>query len=143
MKTFFLKIYHLIRTNFQFIKFLIVGGINTLFGYLIYAFFVFLVTNPYVAVVLATIVAVLFNFRTYGSIVFKSKDYSLLWKFFAVYLFLMFIQMGLLKTLMMVTGMTNSYIAGAMLTLPMALLSFLLMRKFVFAFQVRADSPKL
>lgn len=114
-----------------FMKFLFVASINTCFGYLMFAGCVYLLKNVYVAVVVATIIAVLFNFNTYGRIVFKSKDHSRVYRFFGVYLFAMGIQMLCLKGLSL-AGVTNPYIAGGILTLPMAGMSFLLMRKFVF-----------
>lgn len=116
------------------------GGLNTIFGYLTYAFFVYLIKNPYVSVVLATLVAVLFNFRTYGSLVFKSKDTSRLYRFFAVYLSMMMLQIILLKILISI-GVSDSYVAGGILTLPMALLSFLFMRKYVFG-REQAGHPR-
>jgi putative flippase GtrA len=117
--------------NISYVKFLFVAGINTCFGYLIYVGCVYLLKNVYASVVVATIIAVLFNFNTYKRIVFKSKDNSRIFRFFGVYLFTMGIQMSLLK-LLALAGITNAYIAGAILTLPMSFMSFLLMRKFVF-----------
>lgn len=114
-----------------FVKYLFVAGLNTLFGYLIFSLVVFILKNAYLSVVVATIIAVLFNFKTYGTLVFKSKDNSRAFRFFGVYLFTMSIQMGLLKFLSLV-GIANPYIAGGIILLPVALLSFLLMRKFVF-----------
>lgn len=117
--------------NISFLKFLFVAGINTCFGYLMFAGCVYVLKNVYASVVVATIVAVLFNFNTYGRIVFKSKDHSRVYRFFAVYLFMMGIQMMFLKAFAL-AGVTNPYIAGGILTLPMAAISFFLMRKFVF-----------
>lgn len=115
----------------SFIKFLFVAGINTAFGFLMYALCVFVLKNVYVAVVVATIIAVIFNFNTYRRIVFKSNDHSRIYRFFGVYLFNMGLQMLLLRALAQV-GIKNPYLAGAILTLPMAGLAFILMRKFVF-----------
>ncbi len=114
-----------------FLKFLLVGGLNTVFGYLVYSLFVYLIKNPYVSVVAATCVAILFNFKTYGGLVFKSKDNSKIFRFFAIYIFLMTLQSVSIKFLTY-AGITNAYIAGAIVTLPIAVLSFLLIRKFVF-----------
>ena len=113
------------------VKFLFVAGINTLFGYSIYALILFLLKNVYASIVLSNIIAILFNFKTYGAIVFKSHDNSKIFRFFAVYLFAMCFQMGFMKVLNM-AGVTNSYLAGAIITLPSAGLSFLLMRRFVY-----------
>ena len=131
----------LIRRIFQisYIKFLFVAGINTLFGYLIYALIVFFLKNAYVSVVVATIIAVLFNFKTYGALVFKSKDNSKIFRFFGVYLCTMSIQMALLKGLS-IAGISNPYVAGGIILLPVSLLSFLLMRRFVFRAGVAGDS---
>lgn len=117
--------------NASFIKFLFVAAMNTCFGYLMFITCVYLLKNEYVAVVVATVIAVLFNYNTYGRIVFKSKDHSKIYRFFGVYLFIMGMQMLLLKALAFL-GLANPYIAGGILTLPMAGVSFLLMRKFVF-----------
>jgi putative flippase GtrA len=139
----------LVKKVFQlsFIKFLFVAGINTLFGFLIYALTVFILkqlfscSNVYLAVVIATIIAVLFNFKTYGTLVFKTKDNSRIIRFFGVYLCTMSLQMLSLK-LLSLAGITNSYIAGGVILLPMSLLSFLLMRRFVFNNKLKArDAP--
>ena len=139
----------LVKKVFQlsFIKFLFVAGINTLFGFLIYALTVFILkqlfscSNVYLAVVIATIIAVLFNFKTYGTLVFKTKDNSRIIRFFGVYLCTMSLQMLSLK-LLSLAGITNPYIAGGVILLPMSLLSFLLMRRFVFNNKLKAgDAP--
>jgi putative flippase GtrA len=93
----------------------------------------------YVSVVVATIIAVLFNFKTYGALVFKSKDNSKVFRFIGVYLCTMCIQMMLLKALS-AAGITSPYIAGGIILLPVSLLSFFLMRKFVFK-NVVVDAP--
>jgi putative flippase GtrA len=108
-----------------------VGGINTCFGYLMFALWVFLLKNVYLATVVATVINVLFNFNTYSRIVFKSNDHSRVYRFFGVYLFAMSLQLILLRTFAHF-GLTNPYLAGGILVLPMAALSFILMRKFVF-----------
>ncbi|HEY5823633.1 MAG TPA: GtrA family protein [Cyclobacteriaceae bacterium] len=126
----FIGLVHKILTK-QFIKFLIIGGLNTLFGYLIFCVFKFFIANAYLAIVLSTISGVLFNFKTYGGLVFKSKGNSKLLRFCATYLFIIGIQMAFLKALNFI-GITNAYLAVAIMVLPMAALSFVLLRKFVF-----------
>ena len=114
-----------------FLKFLFVGGINTAFGYLLYSIIVYLIANPYISMVAATIISILFNFKTYSAIVFKSKGNSKILHFFAIYLLVMVVQILLFKELDYL-GINNPYLAGAVITLPTALLSFFLMKKFVF-----------
>ena len=60
----------------QIVNFIIVGIFNTLFGYAAYALFIFFGFNYIVAVLLATILGILFNFKTIGKFVFKSSGNS-------------------------------------------------------------------
>lgn len=113
-----------------FLRFLVVGGINTLFSFAIYALFILLGLHYVLAALLATICGILFNFNTTGRIVFKNKDNRLLLRFFGVYTFTYFINIGLLKLLDMAG--VGSLVSGAIIVLPMAVISFLLMRRFVF-----------
>ena len=53
------------------VRFLIVGGFNTLFGYSIYAAALYLSGSSLVAVTVATLIGVLFNYFSYGSVVFR------------------------------------------------------------------------
>lgn len=116
--------------NNRFVKFLIVGGINTVFGYGVFALLIFLKFHYAVAALLATILGILFNFKTTGTIVFKNSDNSLLFKFIGVYAVLYFINTGVLKIFHSYS--VNMYLAGALLIFPSAALSFLLNKKFVF-----------
>lgn len=112
------------------IRFLLVGGLNTIFGYCTFAFFIFIGTHYSLAVLLTTIFGVLFNFRTTGKLVFKNSDKRLFFKFIGVYGTLYVINVGILKVFSHFT--VNMYLAGALLVLPMALLGFFLNKKFVF-----------
>lgn len=114
----------------RFFKFLLVGGINTLFGYSLYAFFIFLNFHYSLAVLFGTVIGVLFNFKTTGKIVFKSSDNSLLFKFVGVYAVTYVINVSCLKVCDLFK--MNMYFAGAILILPVALVSFMLQRRFVF-----------
>lgn len=126
-------LFDLIRKLFHnpFIKFLFVAGLNTCFGYLLFAVIVFILKNAYISTIISTIIAILFNFKTYGAIVFKSKDNSRVFRFFGVYSITMCLQLAAFKVFANF-GITNPYIVAAIMTLPLAGLSFLLMRRFVF-----------
>lgn len=115
----------------QFVTFLFVGVLNTLVGYLLYVFFVWVGCNYIFAPLFSTILGVLFNFKTIGVIVFKSHNNRLLGKFFGVYGIVYVCNVLGLKCLDKV-GVTNMYIAGAILVLPLALLGFCLNKKWVF-----------
>lgn len=116
--------------EYQFIRFLFVGGINTLFGYGCFVFFIFTGAHYSVAVLLSTICGILFNFKTTGVIVFRNSDNNLIFRFVIVYGIIYFCNVAGLKWLIM--NNINTYIAGASLLLPMAFLSFILQKKIVF-----------
>lgn len=118
------------KIDYKFVKFLFVGGINTAFGYCVFSLFLFMGLHYSAAAFFATILGVLFNFKTTGWIVFKSRDNSLLFKFFGVYV---------VTYLVNVLGLSifnqfkaNLYIAGLIMIFPCAIISFLLMKNFVF-----------
>lgn len=120
--------------DYQFVKFLFVGGINTAVGYGLFAFFLFLKFHYALAVLFATIVGICFNFKTTGSIVFKNSDNKLIFKFFGVYAITCTLNTLCLKVFN--AFHFNLYIAGLILVFPMAMVSFLLMKKFVFGEQL-------
>lgn len=114
-----------------FLRFLVVGGINTVFGYSVFALFILLGLHYVLAALLGQICGILFNFKTTGTIVFKNRDNRLILRFFGVYLITYLLGIGLLKVFDMYD--VNILIAAAITVLPMAFVSFLLMRKFVFS----------
>lgn len=115
----------------SFLRFLVVGGINTVFGYAVFALFTLMGLHYVLAALLATICGIIFNFKTTGTIVFRNKDNRLIFRFFGVYLFGYLLNIGLLK-IFDLAGV-NILIAQAIIVLPMACISFILMRKFVFS----------
>jgi putative flippase GtrA len=110
---------------------LVVGGINTVFGYTVFAIFILLQLHYVIAALLAQICGILFNFKTTGTIVFKNRNNRLIFRFFGVYLITYLLIIGLLKVFDLYG--VGSLVAGAIIVLPMAFVSFLLMRKFVFS----------
>ena len=119
------------KPDIQFVKFLFVGGLNTVFGYCMFSLFIFLKCHYALATLFSTVLGILFNFKTTGVLVFKNHDNKLLIKFFAVYTLLYFIGIGELK-LMSSLGFNNMYLNYAIFILPNAMLSFILMKKTVF-----------
>ncbi len=118
------------KIDILFIKFLAVGVLNTLFGYGIFAFLLFVGLHYAVASILATILGVLFNFKTTGTLVFNNSDNRLILKFISVYCLTTVLSIGGLKIAKM-SGI-NLYLAGLFLTCVMALVTFILQKNFVF-----------
>ena len=115
----------------QFILFLVMGGINTLFYYSLYSALIYVGLNYAAAVIIATVCGVLFNFQTFGRVVFKDFQLRLLGRFIGVYIVVCATNIIGLKGLEMI-GLANKYIAGAVLVLPVALLGYVLNKTFVF-----------
>lgn len=118
----------------QVIRFIAVGVINTLFGYSIYALLIYLGLNYMVAVLFATVVGVLFNFKTIGRYVFKSSDNNLLIKFILVYTVVYGVNIGLIR--LFTVWNIDYYAAGFLAVVPCAAISFILNKRFVFRTKV-------
>ena len=116
--------------NNKFIRFLMVGGINTLFGYSVYALLLFLNFHYSLAAIVSTFFGILFNFKTTGRLVFLNNDNILFFKFVGVYALTCLINIIALK--IFDTFDVDLYLAGAIMLLPMAGTAFLLNKKFVF-----------
>lgn len=114
----------------RFARFLVVGGLNTLFGYALFVALVSLPIPRFVALLLSTVGGTLFNFRSTGSIVFAQQDPRLLWRFVAVYAALLGVNYAGLEAL--IARGLSVYVASAAMILPMAVLGFLMQRQFVF-----------
>jgi len=116
--------------EYKFFRFIIVGIINTIFGYSLFALLIYLKFHYSIAVLISTIIGVLFNFKTTGRIVFKNDKNHLLFKFILVYVFTYFLNIGLIKLLTYTK--LSMYLIGAICIVPMSVISFLLNKVFVF-----------
>ncbi len=114
----------------QLLRFLVVGGVNTLFGYGAFALLLLIGLHYAWAALLGTIAGVLFNFFTTGRLVFDRSSSGGLFRFVAVYAVVYFLNVAALWIFEQVG--INPYVSGLILILPMACVSFLLMRRFVF-----------
>lgn len=116
--------------NQRFLKFLIVGGVNTVFGYSIYCICIYIGIHYFLSLLISTILGVLFNYRTIGSFVFQDKNKGAFLKFVLVYCIVYMIN-AICLSFVLLKGM--GYYAGAgVLTIPIAILTYLLNSKFVF-----------
>jgi putative flippase GtrA len=120
----------------RFLKFLLVGGINTLFGYGVYVVLLKAGLHYALASFFSTTAGVLFNFKTTGRLVFRSRDNTLLARFIGVYVLIYGVNVGCLKVCRLLD--MDMFLAGAILVLPLALLSFVLNKKYVF---IRSGPP--
>ena len=114
----------------QFIRFLLVGVLNTLFGYGCFALLLHFSLHYTVAMLLATVLGVLFNFKSTGALVFGSRDNRLIFRFIASYVVVYFI--NVFGIMLFARVGLSPLMGGALMLPPMAVLAFLLNKKFVF-----------
>ena len=131
------EIYIIVKTQQQLIKFIMVGIMNSLFGYSCYAFFVFLGISYPFALLLSTCIGVLFNFKTTGKIVFSSTTNDYFLKFVAVYVIIYFFNMTFIKWMELFTN--NLYLAGFVAMIPAAMMAFVLNKYVVFREQYETN----
>lgn len=119
-----------LRIDWQFVRFLLVGVLNTAFGYGVFLLLLWagLPTTP--ALLLAYVAGVMFNFRTISALVF-GHSHGRLGRFAAVYVVLLGANWVALWTL--TRAGVPPWLGQGVLTLPMAALSFAAQRSWVFA----------
>lgn len=112
------------------LRFLAVGGLNTAFGYVSYASFVLAGTPLWLAVSGSTVLGFLFNFISYGRLVFGSTSYLLLSRFLMFYVGIGVLNFVLLRALMLL-DIGPLWAQGILLPV-LAAIGFIGMQRFVF-----------
>lgn len=114
----------------QFLRFLAVGVLNTLFGYGVFSILVLAHLEPGIALAIATIAGVIFNYFTTGRLVFASSGIGQLPRFVAVYGLTFLVNLLALHRL---TGAGLSPLLAQAIMLPiMVILTFVLNKLLVF-----------
>lgn len=116
--------------SFSFLRYLVVGGFNTVLMYSIFALLVLVKVHYVLATLIAYICGILFTFKAQGSITFRNSNNRLFLRFTGISCLLYLVNIGFLKLFAIFN--INSLVAQAILTLPLSLTSFLLMRRFIF-----------
>jgi putative flippase GtrA len=113
-------------------KFLAVGMLNTLVGYGIYAAFLLLGFSYPVALLLATVGGVIFNYFSFGQVVFKAQHgWYVFVKFVLAYAVVYAVNATLLGLLIRV-GHLNAYLAQGVCLVPSVALSWILMNLWIY-----------
>jgi putative flippase GtrA len=135
------------------VLFFLVAGLNTAFAIFVYAFLVFIGFSYVWASLLGMIIGILFNFQTYGGLVFGNRNIRLILRFIGVYAIMYITNVSGIYLLKNFVFDKNSYLlqwlydlmgniltfekvedilAGILLCIPNGLLGFILNKKFVF-----------
>ena len=112
------------------LRFIFVGGLNTLFGYSLFAVFIYSGLHYVLASLLGTMIGVIFNYYTTGRYVFARNEGQLI-NFIAVYAIAYCANITFLKT--GTYFIANIYINGAVCTLINAYITYHLYKQFVFS----------
>ena len=119
------------QINTVLIRYLLIGVLNTAFGYTVFALLTYSGLHYPLAMFFATIAGIFFNFRTFGRFVFGQTDWRLIWRFFAVYGILYGVNVGCVFVLL--KYINNIYLANAVALVFIASLGFVLNRSLVYA----------
>lgn len=117
------------------VRFILVGIVNTIFGYGFFCVFIFTgIPYPF-AVLFATLLGVLFNFKTIGRFVFnhRKSTQKIFAKFVFQYSLLYFLNIALVH--LFISAGFNEYFSGALSVLPVAMMSYIMNKHFVFGAQ--------
>lgn len=109
--------------------------LNTTFGFAIYALLLWGGAVPAVALLVSTVAGVLFNYRSFATLVFADHGRGKFWRFVLVYGVQLTANIVLLDVLVR-AGM-HPLVAQSLLLPPFVVVSFLALRRFVFPAPVR------
>ena len=114
------------------IKFLVIGTVNTLFGYFCYAGLLFIGLHYSLAALFGTLLGIAFNYLSTSRYVFNASSASLKQgiRFVLVYCLHYFINISCLWLLER-CGL-NPYLSGLILIIPMAIVAYLLLNYLVY-----------
>ncbi len=117
--------------NIHIIRFGMVAALNTLFGYSLYALLLTIGLHYVWATLIGQVIGIMFNFKTYGRLVFRNGDNRLVGKFVGVYAFTYLCNITGISYLVNTVGLSD-YLAGGIMVIPIGLLTFLLNKLLVF-----------
>lgn len=119
------------KVDSQFIRFVLVGCLNTAFGYGVYCAALWIGLSYWWATLIGNVLGVLFNFKTTGILVFKNHNNRLFFRFALCYVLAYFLNVGIIALFTRYTTI-NQYISGFIATLFVALFSFFFQKLIVF-----------
>lgn len=121
-----------VLSNHQIFRFVSVGVLNTVFGYAVYAILLF-VNVPYLtALFVATFAGVIFNYFSFGRLVFHGHDGKYVFVKFIITYVIVYITNAVLLDILTRKFLFSPYV-GQIICIPLSvLLSWLLMNKWVY-----------
>jgi len=117
--------------NNEIIRFLLVGILNTIVGYIVFSTLYFVLNSEIISLLLAYILGILFNYKTYSKYVFTSSDRQVFVNFIMIYLGIFLLNTVFLKIFINMIYF-NPYISQFLLILIVTPILYLLQKKYVF-----------
>ena len=114
----------------EILRFIVAGGINTLFGYAIYSLGILLGAPVWIALLIGMLLGTVFNFFTTGGYAFRQLSAKRYPRFVACYLLVYGVNILMIEILS--RWISNSLVTQAILLVPLATLSYVLMARLVF-----------
>ncbi len=114
----------------QFLRFLVSGVVNTLFGFGVNITVILAGQPVWLSMLLGTVAGIAFNFLTHGGYTFRDLSVSRLPRYVLGYAFLYCAGLAGFHALQFVVR--NPIACQALLVIPIALLSYVVMSRFVF-----------
>ena len=115
------------------LRFLLAGGLNTLFGFAIFGALVWTGWPTWACLLAGNLAGTAFNFLTLGGYVFRDLHHRRLPRFLAVYGMVYLLNLGLLAMAQRMAF--DRLLAQFCLLIPMAAISYVLMSRMVFRSQ--------
>lgn len=116
--------------NNKVVRFFLVSGLNTIFGYGLFALLIYVGLHYALVTFITTVITLLFNFKTTGLLVFKNNKNGLIFKFVGVS-GIRYIVTVLFLAVFKNFGI-NEYIGQAILIVPLGFFGYFLNHFFVF-----------
>jgi putative flippase GtrA len=114
----------------QFLRFLVAGGVNTLFGFGVNIAALLSGMPVWLAMLVGTVAGVVFNFFTHGGYAFRDMSARRLPRYVLGYAIVYLVGLGAFEALHL--AVDGVIVCQVMLVIPMALFSYLVMSRFVF-----------
>jgi len=121
---------HGVFLRHQFVRYVLVGIGNTAFGYGIFALLFYVGLDYRLASLLALLLGIVFSFTTQGTIVFRGATRITFVKFVAAWACMYLFNIALIA--MMRRASIDTYLAGAIATVPVTLVSYVVLKFAVF-----------
>jgi putative flippase GtrA len=114
------------------VRFLGIGVVNTLFGYGVYAGLIFFSFSPPLALLMATVAGVIFNYFSFGRVVFQVRGHWQVFAKFVIAYAIVYTINAIILSLLTRGHYFNAYLAQAACALPSVAMSWILMNWWVY-----------